>query len=249
MLKKLCILCGSICMIILCGCQPKNNIDEFETLDFVNPPTEVIDNNHNNLPFETIDNLTDNDPNYYFSDLDKINKDNLVNKDEVITNGTLEFKDFSFVKTKILPENVDMEDFRYFDECKINSDGDILDDSSYLFVTMTVSNLTNKELLDICWDFKITLIDEYETFYYPRSTESIDTISDEVRYNSLNKGHSDRKDYFFNDLKANETVSITTGFLFKDLEIDDPNLIIAPELVTPGVFSELRNSKIIWINR
>ncbi len=245
-MKKISIFIILSLLFFLCGCE-----------------TNITKKFNNNLNFEKkieettyIDNVTVNDDekDYILNTDDKfdndykINKDFLYKKNDVIVKNEIEYKNFSFYKSKTLPNSVIKQNFEYFDDdCKVDKAGNIKDKNSYLFISMDVTNRSKKNTT-LCWYLSISLIDEYDDFFYPRDDdENIPSL--EARYNNLKENSQENKDYFIKEVGSNETISVVVGFILSDEYINDKMLCFAPESCDTENVLEYNKAKFIWINR
>ncbi len=230
-------------IIMFMGCS-NNSLEQDEKIDY---QLNLTKESQINMDFSEPE--TDNTSGECtFSKYDMINKDFLCTKNDKVIKNDLMYDNYDFYKSKTLPKSVNKDDFIYFsNDCEVDKDGNINGDSSYLFISMNVTNKSNVSKT-LCWYLKVFVIDEYEDFYYPRKLdESIP--STEVRYRSGKNGYEIKKDHFIQEIGSHETISVTLGFLYSDKYINDEMLCFIPESCDAEDTLELNKAKLIWINR
>ena len=168
---------------------------------------------------------------------------NILNKNEVATQSNYSFGNIKIYKSKALPEGVSKENFIYFSEGNIiDEHGTLISPTSYLFITIDV---TNNSLNDGTFSWNsctLNIIDEnnqIDSIYY-------DLSSWEARYRS-GKDSISSKDYFHQTIKSGETITSTIGYIIEDKWIDSKQLYFS--FTPPGIPSnDLNNVKFFKIN-
>lgn len=155
-----------------------------------------------------------------FDEENQINKDNIFDIHKNISQFDLVFSDIDIYKSKNLPAEISKEEVMYYDT-SIDENGTLTIEATYFFITMNVSNTSEKDIR-VCWNrSEPILINEY---YYPIGIESL--TSWEAHYRS---GRTDiTKDYYIDTLKAGSEVKITIGFIIDDNYINEDNLYYSP---------------------
>ena len=70
----------------------------------------------------------------------RLNPANIYEADETVTDGGLNFSQVRATATQTLPSNVQKEMFIYFNDDKLDADGSLPTNRSYLFATVSVAN-------------------------------------------------------------------------------------------------------------
>lgn len=135
-------------------------------------------------------------------------KENIIDIDEKLEQSGLRFENLSVYKSKSLPLDVNVKEVDYFDD-KADENGSLTGEVSYVFITMDVTNLNQKETTVSWRDIFFVLLDSYCT---PVSADSSQT-SWETRYRSEPGAKKTIKDSYVDTLKPDQTENITLGFL------------------------------------
>ncbi len=237
------ILCALIVTgtVLFCGCEDTNNDKNAATLDL------AYDEFNDFAGKNGIDDIDNNINLGGLEDNDTINKTFVYDKSKTIEKNGLRYSNFSFYKGKTLPESVKKNEFEYFNECKIDENGKILDDKSYLFITMDVTNNDDKTR-NLCWYLSINLLEDNDDSYKISPFDESNP-SGEVRYRSGKRDFEDEKMDYVSVIKPGETLNITSGFLMSDSNVNSDMLCFAPESCDVSNAIVWDKAKCIWINK
>lgn len=170
----------------------------------------------------------------------KVKKGNIYSVNDRIEQEGFLYENLDIYKGKELPEGVTVNDFQYFDfGDHTDSQGHLLDNSTYLFLSMDVTNIS-KEKIYFTWNTSsFVCVDESEYIL------GIETVTAwEARYQSNGTFIGDRS-YFHAELNSNETVRITIGYVIDDEWINSKRLYFCPDNGRTGEpFSEMKFFKI-----
>ena len=232
-----------IFLSVFCGCDNVNsNVDKstYDELNFIRKGSSVSS--------DIAKAITDNEV-IKDEDENKLNKNNCVSKNDKIISQGIEFSNFSFYKSKSLPSDIKRDDFKYFfSDDDIDETGNLLNNTSYFFLSMDVTNTNNKSI-NLCWlNICPMLIEDKERDNYP--IYDLSTITSwEARYrNNTDRDSQTSKDYFIDSLAPNKTASILIGYIIDDEYIDDKKMCIVPEKCITSILHENNYVKYIMIN-
>lgn len=189
---------------------------------YASPPTK-LDFSQSSSASSTITETTIEDmykvkPNY--DEYLKISKTNIYKKNDIITQDGITYGNIQINKTKSLPEDIHKEDINYFNDGNVIDDnGTLISPTSYIFVTIDVTNNREQEAT-FSWNASgFFLLDEENNII--NKTTSISAW--EARYRSGNDGYKG-KDYFMQTLQPGESIKATIGYMIEDEWINSPQL-------------------------
>lgn len=233
----------SIFLLVFCGCDNVNSDVDNSTYDELNLIREK-----NSVSSDIVKAISDSEV-IKDEDKNKFNKNNRVSKNNKIISQGFEFSNFSFYKSKALPSDIKRYDFKYFfPDDDIDETGNLLNNTSYFFLSMDVTNTNNKSI-NLCWlNICPILIEDKDSYNYP--IYDLSTITSwEARYrNNTDKDCQTSKDYFIDSLAPNKTASILIGYIIDDEYIDDKRMCIVPEKCITSILHENNYVKYIMIN-
>ncbi|MDD4700182.1 MAG: hypothetical protein PHV07_08015 [Oscillospiraceae bacterium] len=151
----------------------------------------------------------------------KINKANIYQTSETVQYDDFSFSNFKLTMSKQLPLGVTKEQVIYLGEAT-DAEGTLTSAQTYAFVTMNITNLTNKKQEYYLCDSNFILLDENLNF----TTSFI-----EAHYRS---GDADikSKEYFKQTFNPNETTTYTIGYILDDTIANADNLYYLLNLST-----------------
>jgi len=200
-------------LLITTSCSPKNTADNTipTDLNFGNSPN----NNQNTKP--TLEEGA-TFPDSYEIPKKRVDPVNIYTKNDIIQFRNLTYENFKIVKSKELINGINKNDVNYYYETpplRLDDQGKLLDDNSYLFITMDISNHTN-EALDVPVSNGWLQLDEnnsyasgYDTTVYRSGTPP-----------------TDEKHYLFQILNPKEKLTITIALILSDDVINSNNLYV-----------------------
>ena len=234
----------SIFLLVFCGCDKVDSDVNNSTYDELNLIVE-----ENSVPPNITKAIPDNEV-IQDDDKYKLNKSNCVSENDKIICQGIEFSNFSFYKSKALPSDIKRDYFKYFfPDDDIDETGNLLNNTSYFFLSMDVTNTNNKSV-SLCWlNICPILIEDKGSYNYP--IYDLYTITSwEARYrNNTDKDSQTSKDYFIDSLAPNKTSSILIGYIIDDEYIDDKRMCIVPEKCIASILHENNYVKYIMINK
>jgi len=144
----------------------------------------------------------------------KINKANIFKQDEVISYKDFSFSNFKMVKSKELPQGITKEQVENFSGEDIDLNGALTGSKTYAFVTMDIKNLTEQAINLCVSSSEFILLDDNFSF---------GMYMDNCRYRS-GRSHNQAKDYYFQNIKPQESYTVTIGYVLDDTMINADNL-------------------------
>lgn len=171
----------------------------------------------------------------------RINKANVYFLREKITQYNISINNINIEKKKSISSDDVYQNFQYFDIDKVDQNGNLMGETSYLFLTFDVTNEGNQPLT-FTWNSMCVFAVDAEGYVLSEPTQT----SWESRYRSGKDRKEFDKDYFLQTINQGETVSVTIGFLIDDAYVNSEFLYFAP---TAGMSGELYNKwKVYQIN-
>ena len=119
-----------------------------------------------------------------------------------------------------MPQNISKEDFHYFNDGNIiDENGTLLSDTSYVFVTVDVTNNRTQEA-SVCWNAcNFIILDKDNKL----SSPTYDISAWEARYCSGRERYT-AADYYIQPIQPGETKTFTVGYILEDKWIDSDQL-------------------------
>lgn len=239
-LKSFAVLIVALFIIntLLTGCNNNLGKSTHDELDLIREQDNTyIDNSSDVLDSDK----DDKDEDEY-----KINKNNLVDVNSSISRNGIEYSNISIYKSKSLPANVKADEFDYYDIDYANSES-LRSDISYMFITMNVKN-TNSQNINLCWNnISPFIIEDKGDYYYNLPVQN--AVPWEARYRSgSSKKTENSKDYYLQNLPANNKITITIGYLIDDEYLDDLRLCVVPESCDTTQSLEYNFMKCVMVN-
>lgn len=201
-----CIICG--CVMLLTSCAEESAVSGPSNLDFLNKSTS---NQPNDADFPV---ATDDYKNY-------IQKANVVEGNVPVSFKNVEYSNFEISKSKKLSHGIKKEDVDYMNDgtgAQIDKEGRILDDNTYLYLTMRITNKKDEEML-IPLQVMVVELDEELSY-------DICLISNIYRsgkpLNSLSL--QERKNYYMQVFQPKESTVYTLAAIVNDDMIDSDSL-------------------------
>lgn len=217
-----------VCVMLFTSCARESTVSESNNLDF-SKGTSSYQPNDENFPDAVDDYKT------------YIQKANIVKGNETISYKCVEYSNIKIIKTKKLPKGIKKEDIDYMNDglgTKTDEEGTIINNNSYLFVTMRITNKENEKML-IPLQAMVVELDEQLSYHVCiltnvyRSGKSLNTSK-----------KSQKKDYYMQYFEPKESTVYTMAIIVNDDIINKDNLyLILRPYYTEKYFSE-KNSKI-----
>lgn len=229
------LLCVIIFAFLLCGCDTASHSTEFE------PPRAE---SSSDVPIVSESEQGEVFP-YINSDQAeriRINQASVYDLDEINIKYDFYISDLSVYIGKTLPDDVQADFFQYFDLDQVNEDGELLNETSYVFITFDAQNIADEPLV-FTWNSMLMFATDMEGYLI-----SDDTLTSwEMRYRSGEQQKEKPRDYYVQTLGSKEEVSITIGYIIDDRYIDsqDSQLYFSPfSAFTSNRFNKLPVYKI-----
>ena len=224
-LPAVCVMC--ICVMLLTSCAAESAVSEPSNLDFLNK------NSSNQPNEEDFPDAVDDYKTY-------IQKANIVKGNETISYNCVKYSDIKIVKTKKLPNGI-LEDIDYMNdglETKTDEEGTIINNNSYLFVSTRITNKENEKML-IPLQAMVVELDE-QLSYRVCILTNVYRSGKSLVYSKK----SQKKDYYMQYFKPNESTVYTMAIIVNDDIINNDNLyLILRPYYTKKYFTE-KNSEI-----
>ena len=206
-LPAVCVMC--ICVMLLTSCAVESEVSEPSNLDFLN---KTSSNQPNEEDFPV---ATDDYKNY-------IQKANVVEGEAPVSFKNVEYSNIEISKSKKLLHGIKKEDVDYMNDgtgAKIDKDGRILDDKTYLYLTVRITNKKNEEML-IPLQVMVVELDKELSY-------SVCLISNIYRsgkpLGTLNSPQG-RKNYYMQVFQPKESTVYTLAAIVNDDIIDSDSL-------------------------
>lgn len=153
-----------------------------------------------------------------------INNANVFASTDTISIEGFSFSGFSSAASKSLPQGVDKDEVIYFSE-SVDDAGNILDDHTYLFGTVTISNdldETQDIYLNSC---RFVVLD---------GENKIIANSGELRHRSAGDSEMITRDFAKASLAAHESKEFTVGYIMDDSEMETGDLFFIADSTIYG---------------
>lgn len=160
------------------------------------------------------------------------NKNVSISHNKVIQNQNQKYQYtiLDIIKTKNLPQNIEKNNILYSPIDKHDSNGNLTDSISYLFIKLKIKNLSS--------DNNVVYLNSHQA------------ITDSSRYEMVYLFPSvanDPKSYFQTSINSNEEKEVIFGYIINDNDIDSDELKLS--LTMFSLPDENENVKFVYINK